>query len=162
MIRDKYGRFSSQQNVGLHKAKPANNKLTNHIAFVLDESGSMAWHRNAVIEQFNLQLENLQSEAKKTQQTTTESLYTFDTHRLPQVRLIYYIQPILACPRLTEKDYSPTGGTPLYDGIAAMIDDFQTLPDKDNANTSFLAFVITDGEENSSRKETLISLQLKI
>jgi hypothetical protein len=44
--------------------------------------------------------------------------------------------------------------TPLFDSIGDLIEQFESLPDKDDPSVSFLVMVITDGQENSSRKWT--------
>ncbi len=50
------------------------------------------------------------------------------------------------------KDYEPSGGTALYDAVGISISDLLKRSDAKDENTSYLFLIITDGEENSSKK----------
>jgi hypothetical protein len=53
---------------------------------------------------------------------------------------------------LNESDYDTSyGSTPLFDSVGDLITQFETAPDANDPNVSFLVMAITDGGENSSR-----------
>lgn len=52
--------------------------------------------------------------------------------------------------------------TPLYDSVGSLIEQLESVPDKDSQDVSFLIMVITDGEENSSRTWSASKLSEKI
>lgn len=54
------------------------------------------------------------------------------------------------------------GGTPLFDSVGELIDQLSKVPDAKDPSVSFLIMVITDGQENASRKWTGDSLGRKI
>lgn len=130
---------------------PSSPSLINHVALVIDKSGSMQPHRKEVVAQFNAQLETLRQEQKNNvDQITTLNLYTFDSSDRPSVKALHRCAPILGVPDWSLYSYFPGGGTPLVDAVGTSVDDFLHLPDKNAVNVSFLVIVITDGYENSS------------
>lgn len=124
-------------------------QLTNHIAFVVDRSGSMEDIRGQVVRVFNNQLKTVQKNAKSAGQDSFVSTFMFastvDTPR-------DFITPAAALPKLTRGEYDPTGGTALLDAVGTAITRLQKVKGASHKDTSFLVVVITDGEENSSRK----------
>ena len=54
------------------------------------------------------------------------------------------------------------GSTSLWDAVGELITLLEAVPDRNDPNVSFLIMVITDGEENSSRKWSGSSLATKI
>ena len=58
--------------------------------------------------------------------------------------------------------YDIDGSTPLYDSVGELIDILSSTPDANQPEVSFLVLVITDGEENSSKKWGAHSLAQKI
>jgi hypothetical protein len=80
----------------------------------------------------------------------------FDT----QVRPIFADLPVSEVPKLTGKNYSPGGGTALYDAIGYGLDEIRENCLKDcgadhhpygSKDDKYLLIIMTDGEENSSR-----------
>jgi len=134
------------------RAKGAEAKVTglvNHVAIVLDRSGSMSSIRAKVVSIFNQQLKTIAANAKKLDQNTFLSSYTFSS----QVdKPKFFAKPVAKVQTLRMKDYSPAGGTALLDGCGTAITDLQTVKGASRDNVSFLVIVITDGEENTSRK----------
>lgn len=128
------------------KRKP---KLTNHICFILDRSSSMNYLRNEVIENFNKQAGEIRTNAKNAKQETTVSLYTFSTDVDEPV---FFTEDITELGDLTREGYAPYGWTALRDGVGTAIEDLQKVSGAKNKNTSFLLIVMTDGEENHSRR----------
>lgn len=130
--------------------KPAPKKkatLTNYIAVVIDESGSMDHLQSDVINVFNGLSQTIRENAKATDQETKVSLWTFQTN----VKEVFNKVDAENVGQLDHLTYRPGGLTALYDAVAKAINSFKLAPDANDENTSFLIIVITDGEENSSR-----------
>lgn len=61
------------------------------------------------------------------------------------------------------QNYPTDGGsTPLFDSVGELIDILSDVPDADFPDVSFLIIVVTDGEENSSKRWNGSSLSAKI
>ena len=111
------------------------------ITCVLDKSGSMHNQINDTIGGYNGFI-NKQS----TVENAHVSLITFSTH----VKTEYNSLPVKDVPHLTEDNYQPAGGTALLDAIGTAIKYNDTLDE----TTKKMVVIITDGEENSSKKYT--------
>lgn len=106
--------------------------------FLLDSSGSMYERINDTIGGFNAFVE----EQKESGQGGTLSLYTFsDT-----LKNVYRDIPIDEVNPLTRETYKPHGNTALYDAMGQILNDYQ------DSDGTFV--IMTDGEENSSRRYT--------
>ena len=117
---------------------------------IVDESGSMSIIRRQAFSGINETLQtvrNMQEQFPGQEQRVT--LVTFDSFN---TAWHYDNTPARQTKDLAWTDYSPSGGTPLYDAMGMAIS-------KLNAQTSdvdnVLVTVITDGEENSSKEWTL-------
>lgn len=130
--------------------------LRNHVAIVLDKSGSMEIIRDATIRAFNEQCSTIRTASKE--QPTTVSLVTFDS----TTRTEFFAVPTDKLTTLTRDSYMPGGGTALFDGIMHTTDALMRLPDANDPDTSFLVVIISDGEENSSRHATASSVKSRI
>lgn len=121
--------------------------LRNNIALVLDDSGSMAGVARHALKVFNGWIDDVKRDADKFNQLTDVSLLFFGSQ----------IQPKLVhCPHTQLQHisrYNPRqGSTRLFDGVDEAMDILDdTIPDR-RYDDSFLVIVITDGEENASRK----------
>lgn len=122
-----------------------NPELT-HIAFILDRSGSMEPMRQAAVDGFNAFL----SHQKEQPGVGTISLVQFSDRvtttweglPLPEVELGW-------------GDYTPAGGTALYDAVGSTVDSLgrklAALPEPQRPGKVLIA-ILTDGEENASRR----------
>lgn len=123
--------------------------MKTELAFILDRSGSMGTIRVAAIEGFNTFLRN-QKEAKDESALT---LVLFDTKVEAPIRSI----TIADIAELTEETYEPSGNTALLDAIGLTIDKlgekFAALPVSEQPEHVTIA-ILTDGEENSSKRYT--------
>ncbi len=128
-------------------------KMVNHVAFLLDASGSMAGLTNATREVLSKLLDGLATEEKKSGIETRLHLYTFG----------YRLQPELTNvnPRAAGSFvYSSRGeGTALIDSTMELIDrlgEYSSTKD----DVSFLVYVLTDGQntENGNHASRLRSL----
>jgi len=119
----------------------------NHIAVVLDASGSMQHLTDEVIKVFDAQIQNLAQRSKETNQETRVSVYTFSQFK---TECIAYDLDVLRLPSIAS-DYRPDGGTPLIDATFKSIEDLEKTATL-YGDHAFLIFVLTDGQENQSTK----------
>ena len=117
------------------------------LVFIVDRSGSMAGLEKDTIGGFNSMLKEQTELAGEARVTTV----LFDN----QYRLLHDRIDIRAVAPLTEKDYRVGGGTALLDAIGRTIKKIRAVQ-KQTAEEyraeKVLFVIITDGEENSSRK----------
>lgn len=135
---------------GKAKAKPdgeaPRKRLRNHVAIILDESGSMDAMRWETIGAFNQQVDTIRAAAKD--QDTTVSLVKFNTI-VPEP--VYWTEPVGRLAPIGRDDYRPNGMTAMLDAVGTTIDRLRRLPDADDEDTSFLILIISDGMENNSK-----------
>lgn len=112
--------------------------MITHVAFVLDRSGSMQNIREETVTVVNQQLEKVSEVADRV------TLVTFSTE-VDAPRFIGAKEP------LQTEDYKPLGWTALYDAIGDTITMLQQVEQQDE-DTAFLVVVITDGQENMSKR----------
>lgn len=122
---------------------------------LVDGSGSMKTIRKGVIDGFN----EFVSSQRAVEGEAVFSMVQFNTtygsemiyNKLYDFRNVKTVEP------LTEKTYTPAGGTPLLDAMGRSIMEFgqqlAALPEKDRPG-KVVFLVMTDGEENSSHKFT--------
>jgi len=117
-----------------------------HISVVLDRSGSMASCKKDVIGGFNQLLED----QKKIKSEATLTLAQFDN----EYEILYDTVELSAVKDLSDKTYTPRGGTALLDAIGRTIVDTDAsilgMDEKDRPE-NVIFVIITDGEENESR-----------
>lgn len=137
--------------------------MKNYIGFVNDHSGSMTTHRSAAIKDYNTNIGAVRDAASREMQDTVVSVVGVgvsppgryrsgaDVYRQVQISNPHVLKPI--------DTWSVDGGTPLYDGIADMINLLKDLPDANKEDVSFLVMITTDGEEMHSRQYTEATLK---
>ncbi len=116
-----------------------------HICFVLDESGSMYYSSTDVIGGFKSLIEE---QKKQNQGECIISVYKFSD----EVKHDYIGKSIYEIPDL---EYSPGGCTAMNDGIGTAIDEIgEWLSNMDESErpSKNLIVIMTDGQENSSKK----------
>jgi len=116
--------------------------LPTHIVAILDMSGSMAPQKNEVINSFNKFLED----QRKIEGEAWVSLILFDNI----IENIYSRVSLDKAPALTKAVYEPRGMTALFDTVNAAINEHFTTDVYGKEKTIFV--IITDGEENASKK----------
>lgn len=152
LLRDNKGRFISpntkldnavQQAQQTQKTKQVQKVTRTYVSFILDESGSMSHLKTPTLKFINGLIQTIRDASKDNGQETYFSLSTFANRTRKKLTNndINTVRP------LTASDYYPSGGTALFDAVSENIDD---LDRSDNKEDSFLVYVITDGEENSS------------
>jgi Mg-chelatase subunit ChlD len=121
--------------------------LVNHVAFVVDRSGSMSSLATKVVDVFNAQLQAVKENAKVSGQESFVSYYTFHSKvDAPK----FFAKPVAKVPKLTK--LSCTGLTALYDATGQAIVDLEGVKGAGQDNVSFLVVILTDGHENASKK----------
>lgn len=119
-----------------------------YVAIVLDKSGSMDSIREEARTSFNEQIKKIQEESKDLE--TSICLTVFND----QIDFVKFNENVDQLPTLEEKDYEPSGWTAFYDAVCSTIRKLEDLPDINEPSTAVLMLIITDGQENSSKKFT--------
>lgn len=116
---------------------------------VLDESGSMHCVTGRTISGCNetIQTIRLMQDNNKDSQKHFVSIYLFDSGHS---RYIVHNQPVNEVRDITGKDYQPNSLTPLFDALGYTLNELKEIM----AQPETLGYVtiITDGEENDSRR----------
>lgn len=118
----------------------------NHIALVLDASGSMDKHSKNVVAVADQQIEYLAQRSKELDQETRVTVYTFEGHN---VKCLIYDKDVLRLPSIKGL-YAVNGMTNLIDATLKALDDLSKTPELYGEH-AFLTYVLTDGGENYSR-----------
>lgn len=117
--------------------------LKNHVAIVLDTSGSMHYIADSMVKVFNKQIEFLRKSSLLLEQETRVSVYEFNYDVKCLISDVDVARPMeinkLRC----------SGSTSLLDATGLAIEDMKMLPQK-YGNHAFVIYVLTDGYENSS------------
>lgn len=125
----------------------------NHIAFVLDASGSMSNLRNDLIRVADEQVKQLATQSKQLDQETRVTAYSFDD----RVSCAHYDKDVLRLPSIADF-YRIGGQTALIDATLQAISDLEKSATL-YGDHSFLLFVLTDGAENASRNHPSVLRQ---
>ena len=112
----------------------------NRIIVILDKSGSMSLTQSETINGFNLFLSEQKDNNIDNEIKTKFTIIMFNDN----VYLENY-ENIMDVPNLDQNRYSPCGLTSLYDAIGSSIEKY-------NNEFNNLCLIITDGEENTSKK----------
>ena len=118
----------------------------NYIGICLDKSGSMQSLRRATVKAYN---ENIKAIRDATQREKQDTIL-FSNAFGGDVRWLFRNSSINILNELTETDYRPDGGTPLFKALVEMIEQLKQTPDYNDPNVAFQILVVSDGEENSS------------
>lgn len=128
--------------------------LINHVAFVLDGSGSMSYHARDIISVFDGQIAWLAKRSKEMDQETRVTVYVFDN----TVECVIFDKDVLRLPSIKDL-YWVRGMTALID---ATVQSQQELAKTytQYGDHAFLTFVLTDGENNAGRhgRDDLLNL----
>lgn len=129
----------------------------NYIGFVNDHSGSMGHLANAAAKDYNEIIASIKQAASVEMLDTIVSVVGIGFPAGAEVTQ----QVVISNPHVLKPvGHWPTnGGTPLYDGIANIIDLYSKLPDSKDPHVSFLIMITTDGEECSSRFQTEVTIK---
>lgn len=118
------------------------------IVMVLDESGSMSSVKSGIVDSIN---DLIRQQKTIKDRPTLFTLIKFSD----RTRTVKQNSSFDETEYISNKDYSPNGGTALYDAIGETIEAY-----KDEKNV--LMVIITDGEENASRRYSKSDVAPKI
>ncbi len=130
--------------------------LINHVAFVLDRSGSMQHLAKQVVEVADFQIQNLAKISKDFDQETRATVYVFDDF----VDCVYYDKDVLRLPSLKNK-YDIGGMTALWEATLKAIHDLEQSATL-YGDHAFLVYVLSDGMDNRSTAEVSNALRSKL
>jgi len=118
-------------------------KIINHVAIVLDDSGSMVGLRNKVVTMFDEQVASLKRASAANKQDTRLSVYTFGSHTS---RVLFEV-PLGEAGSIAASYRANQGSTALIQAMHSVITDFESINTR-YGDHSFLIYVLTDGGEN--------------
>jgi len=126
------------------KDKVRTEDITQYVAFVIDESGSMGMRKEQAIEDFNKQLDSLKDASGDDINTLVV------TTKFNEVVNPGDVVTLDEITKLSDDNYRPGGYTALYDAIGETAIKLMEKYRKDNSDAAVLMIVITDGQENAS------------
>lgn len=132
-----------------------------YIGISRDHSGSMSHLANPALRDFNETIQLLQENSQATGQETFVSVVNCGDGRYARVSTDIQNIPVSNVPTLTRYQ-TDAPGTPLFDSVGELIRLFESSPDANNPDVSFLVMAVTDGEENCSRTWNSRTLTEKI
>jgi hypothetical protein len=119
-----------------------------YIGISRDHSGSMMSLTKPAIKDYNNSIEAIKTASKDSGIDTIVSVTSCGLHSVVQREVVNSsvnrLQPLTR--------YQVDGSTPLFDSVGELIEIFQSVPDYNNPEVTFLIMAITDGEENASHK----------
>ncbi len=125
----------------------ADKKVKVHNLIILDESGSMMSIYKPALDGVNETLQTIRgAQEEHPEQDHFVTLVTFDTCHFNR---IYNDEAASKAADLSEQQYRPNGGTPLYDAMGRSINELRSKVAKEDL---VLVTIITDGYENASRE----------
>jgi uncharacterized protein YegL len=130
----------------------------NHVALVLDASGSMRSNEANVIKVANDLVANLHDRAKELKQETRLSIYTFGN----KVDCRMFDRDVARIETLTREHYSNRNEqTALLEAMVKALNDFESIPQQ-YGDHAFLVYALTDGEENCSKRGSYEDMQRRL
>lgn len=181
--RDSHGRYVKQSAA---KAKKAVAKLVaaatpvvtkpvvkNYIGISRDHSASMSSIARPAARDYNSNIQSIKTESEAQKQDTIVSVVKCGSYGTGSTRFGYTTNngvireisnsSVSKLEPLNENDYDTSyGSTPLFDSVGDLIEQFESVPDANDPNVSFVVMAITDGGENSSLKWNARSIATKI
>lgn len=121
-------------------------KSIDHIAMVIDASSSMYGFTEQVIQVFDSQIAWLARRSKELDRDCRVSVYTFNDY----VTRVFFDIDVSSVPSLRGL-YRTSGWTALLDAVVKSQEDLAGIARGFGDDEAFLAFVLTDGQENRSR-----------
>jgi hypothetical protein len=126
----------------------------NHVALVLDASGSMGKHKIQLIKVADDQIKYLARRSQELDQETRVTVYMF----ADRPNCLIYDKDVLRLPSIASL-YKTGGNTALIDATLLSQEDLSLISEK-YGDHSFLTFVLTDGEENRSKRKPHLLAQM--
>jgi hypothetical protein len=120
--------------------------LINHIAFVVDKSGSMLKLSDEVVKVFDEEIAHLAKRSQEVNQETRVSVYLFSDQG--RIECLAYDMDVMRLPSL-RGFYKAGGQTALRDAVIKSVQDLVKTPEL-YGDHAFLIYTLTDGQENDS------------
>ncbi len=120
--------------------------MKQYLGIARDHSGSMMGIKRAAMADYNATIAGIRKASAENKVDTIVSVVEFGNPSVDRVATLVPLSRLLPL-----EVYMTHGGTPLYDAVGDLIEQFERLPDAGNKDTSFLICITTDGEENQSR-----------
>lgn len=118
-----------------------------HIAIIVDESGSMESIKTPTLTGINEQIQTL----RKTGEVI--DTYVTITKFSNRVEILHFAKPLDQVKDLTKKDYTPNGTTALLDAVGLTVTRLKNdVVLQENEDVSFLVIIASDGMENASKE----------
>ena len=145
-----------------------------HALTIIDKSGSMERFRNCTIEGINANISALKKEVDDdTEIINTQLQFSANGGNwancggAPSDRDFVFVRvgaPVSDIPDMTPLDYVPDGGTPLLDAIGYAVEKVKDFHGNKlgDENLKIIVTIFSDGEENSSIKQTKASIKKMI
>jgi hypothetical protein len=135
--------------------------MKNYVGISRDHSASMGGLTSAAMKDFNSKVEAIRAGSLANYQDTSMSVVECGHGRSARVERVVVNSNVMAMRPMTQ--YVAHGmGTPLWDSVGDLIEQFEAMPDAKSIETSFLVMAITDGGENASKKYNQVRLAAKI
>lgn len=133
----------------------------NYIGISRDHSGSMRSIAHVAGRDYNSKIETIREATLANSQDTIVSVVECGAGRTSGIKRVVTNSNVTALEPIGR--YIADGaGTPLFDSVGDLIEQFEAMPDANDPNVSFLVMAITDGGENASRRWTANSLSRKM
>jgi hypothetical protein len=133
----------------------------NYIGISRDHSGSMAYLARAAAKDYNENIAVIKDRALAEKQDTIVSVVKCGGNRAGEVVRDVVNSNVQMLQEVKNYD-TPGNSTPLWDSVGELIEMFEKVPDANDPDVSFLIMIITDGQENSSKRWTGQRLAAKI
>ena len=139
--------------IGASKSKDSKRMTSVYHLIVLDESGSMGCITRATISGCNETIQTIRMMQEQTIETQRHyvSIYLFDTTKS---RYIIKEEKVDKVREITEEDYRPYAGTPLFDALGFTLTELKRRIEREKDTLGYVT-IITDGYENASREYRL-------
>lgn len=122
---------------------------------IIDESGSMSGIKRQTVSGCNETINTIKSSQQENAETQEHkiSIYAFQSNHSNPSHYIIKNVPAADVSHITDDDYQPWEGTPLFDAIGSTLSDLRAKVDNDTFAVGCVT-IITDGMENASRLYT--------
>jgi len=122
--------------------------LQTHVAFCIDESGSVRQIIRPLVKAYNKTVGDIRDAVLAEGQEASMTALAFGD-RVLKHRILYVGQQVQTVTPLKHTDLNPTGMTPLFDSVYRAIKKLEELDDG-KEDTTFIINTVTDGFENNS------------
>jgi len=130
-----------------------------YTVLVLDASSSMSSMRQEALDAFNEQLKDIRKASKDENLVSRVGFVKFASG-VQDIDI--WNKPIGKVKNLQKTDYRPGGMTAMLDGVGDTITKLMELEDIEDEDTSVLVNIISDGNENNSKRFTYADIASKI